>query len=261
MSATKFSGNTGDAAQAPADAVRNPARAVAARVTPAPKSGGPISAKPRRGYAGRSAEQLQRERRERLLEAALDLFAERGYAASPIEVICARARVTTRHFYEAFSGREALLLDLHEQIVSETRRTVSTVLEQAEGGIEQRLRAAVKAFVHRYTDDPRRARVVFVEIAGVHLGSAALRRTLVDNFAEVLRRFASALAGPRPLQPVDYRLGALLLIGGTSEMIVDWLNSSPRPDPGTLVNQLVGFLGLLFSQARASSAPAFEPLN
>ncbi|MEB3029816.1 hypothetical protein VJI72_08500, partial [Parvimonas micra] len=59
-----------------------------------------------------------------------------------------------------------------------------------------------------------------------------------------------ALAGSQPLAPVNYRLGAMLMIGGTSELIVDWLNSSPRAAPETLVGQLVGYIGLLFSYAR-----------
>lgn len=261
MSATKFSGKPGAGVQGPAAAAAGPAAGAAPALAAVSTSGRPAVAKPRRGYGGRSAEQLQRERRERLLEAALELFAERGYAGAPIEIICARARVTTRHFYEAFTGREALLLELHRQIVSETRRAVSAVLESAQGDISQRLRAAVDAFVRRYTDDPRRARVVYVEMAGVHLGSSELRRALVEEYTDVLKRFASALAGARSLQPVDYRLGALLLIGGISEILVDWLNSSPRPDPKLIVDQLVGFIGLLFSQARASSAPAVEPLN
>lgn len=248
MSASHASGQRSRANASPS--ADTPAQAPAPAAAREPSTGEPSAPKPRRGYAGRTAEQLQRERRERLLEAALDLFGTRGYAASPIEAVCAKARVTTRHFYEAFDGREALLLALHEKISSETRRSVGAALAQTPGSIETRLRAGVEAFVHRYTDDPRRARVVFVEIASLHLGHAALRRGLVDEFASVLGRFAQALAGSQPLAPVNYRLGAMLMIGGTSELIVDWLNSSPRAAPETLVGQLVGYIGLLFSYAR-----------
>ncbi|HET7313537.1 TetR family transcriptional regulator, partial [Salinisphaera sp.] len=52
----------------------------------------------KRGYRGLSAEELRRQRHQRLIAAGTALFGERGYAATPIEAVCSQAKVSTRHF-------------------------------------------------------------------------------------------------------------------------------------------------------------------
>jgi AcrR family transcriptional regulator len=58
-----------------------------------------------RVYAGRSAQQRREERRNRLLSAGQDLFGGQGYRTTSIEALCTAAGVSTRAFYEEFSGR------------------------------------------------------------------------------------------------------------------------------------------------------------
>lgn len=55
-----------------------------------------------------SAEPAIRDRREALLRAALDLFAERTYGATPVPEIAARAKVGAGTVYRHFESKEAL---------------------------------------------------------------------------------------------------------------------------------------------------------
>jgi AcrR family transcriptional regulator len=47
--------------------------------------------------------------RERILDVAVELFAERGYAATPVDVICRRADTTPTALYWHFGSKEGLL--------------------------------------------------------------------------------------------------------------------------------------------------------
>ncbi|MCQ0016032.1 TetR/AcrR family transcriptional regulator [Actinomadura madurae] len=129
---------------------------------------------PRRSYGGRSAEERRAERRERLLAAGLELFGTRGYAATSIERLCATASVSTRNFYEEFSGREELLTTLHRGINERAAEAVSAAYaEAADAGLPTRVERAVRAFVTATASDPRRARIAFVEVIGVSAGPGA----------------------------------------------------------------------------------------
>lgn len=55
---------------------------------------------------------LKAERRERLVEAMRDLLAERGYAATTVPDVVARARVSRNAFYEFFQDKEDCYLAL-----------------------------------------------------------------------------------------------------------------------------------------------------
>jgi AcrR family transcriptional regulator len=84
--------------------------------------------KVKRVYGKKNADERVLERRERLLDAALELFSKQGYANTTIEALCAESKVTTRHFYQLFDGREALLLALYNQMIEELELGLLTAM-------------------------------------------------------------------------------------------------------------------------------------
>ena len=112
---------------------------------------------PARRYRGLSADERRSERRARLLEAAADLFGSDGYAATSIERLCARAGVTTRHFYEEFKSREDVLSALCEEMDRATFSAVQSAVEREPDDAEARTRAVVATFITQMLADPRRA--------------------------------------------------------------------------------------------------------
>ncbi|WP_246160576.1 TetR/AcrR family transcriptional regulator [Nocardioides humilatus] len=55
------------------------------------------------------------ETRQRLLDAALEAFAEQGYGATSVEQVCARANFTRGAFYSNFDSLDELFLAMWEQ--------------------------------------------------------------------------------------------------------------------------------------------------
>lgn len=57
--------------------------------------------------------------REKILDAAMSLISERGYAATPIDVICREVNVSPPTIYHHFGSKEGLLAAVVERSVSE----------------------------------------------------------------------------------------------------------------------------------------------
>ncbi|MGH8444653.1 MAG: TetR/AcrR family transcriptional regulator, partial [Solimonas sp.] len=112
-------------------------------------------------------EELKAERRERLLIAAYAIVGGEGYARLSIERVCAAARVATRHYYEHFQGREALLHCLHERIERELWQIVTQALTEPGQDTGERTGTAIRAFVRYALSDPRRTRIMCLESVGV----------------------------------------------------------------------------------------------
>jgi AcrR family transcriptional regulator len=51
------------------------------------------------------------------LHAGLQVFGTYGYANTSISDVCRAAGVTTRHFYEEFASREALLIATYDETI------------------------------------------------------------------------------------------------------------------------------------------------
>ncbi len=94
--------------------------------------------------AARRAAKNEMATRERLLEAAIALFGEHGYAATGTSAICERAGVAKTALYHHFGNKEGLLAEVIERIelswIEEIQKGVYRVPD-AEGRIETLLRS------------------------------------------------------------------------------------------------------------------------
>ena len=209
--------------------------------------------KPARRYAGQSSQERERERRKRLMETGLTLFTELGYQNTTVEKICSQAKVTTRHFYQHFRNREALLEALLAQLREEVTAVVLTAMQER-GNPQQRALNTLKAFVDYYLGDPRRARLGSVESVGVNPRLEALRRKSIHQFAQFITIAANDLVAAGQMPDRDYHLPAVALVGAANELIVEWLTNDTGLDAAEISRQVMLFFRALMNGAAQSSS-------
>jgi len=62
----------------------------------------------KRTYGGLSETERVNERRERFLEAGLEVFGSLGMRGATVRKLCKEASLTERYFYESFTDTDAL---------------------------------------------------------------------------------------------------------------------------------------------------------
>jgi AcrR family transcriptional regulator len=176
----------------------------------------------KRVYGGLGADERRARRRERLLEAGLDLLGDEGWQATTVTAVCERARLTPRYFYESFGDRDELLVAIFDAIVAEVAEQVQRTLSTSPPSMDATVRAAIGAWVNVSTDDPRKGRVAFVEA----LGSEALMRRRLDatrGFAKRLSDQGRAVYGVSPPDGAGLELAGSIVAGGLIETMIEWL--------------------------------------
>jgi AcrR family transcriptional regulator len=68
----------------------------------------------------------------RILEAALELFRERGFDAATMRGIAERAGVATGAAYYYYASKDAIVMDFYERASAEMRESIRLALEKAE---------------------------------------------------------------------------------------------------------------------------------
>lgn len=177
----------------------------------------------KRGYRGLSADELRRQRHQRLIEAGTALFGERGYASTPIEAVCSQAKVSTRHFYEQFGGRESILHAVHDALVAEMEQIIRTSLTTGRSSLTQRVADTIESAVHYLLSDPRRGRIICIEVVGVSAAMEKKRRDTTHALADIIQRYAELMAEAGMLPERDYWLPAVAMVGMFNELIAEWL--------------------------------------
>ena len=218
---------------------------------------------PSRSYGGQTKQEREQARRERLLRAAMDLFGTDGFAATSIEKLCAVAGVTARHFYELFASREELLRAVYDEVVADVRARVVASLNLGPVDPLARIAHALDAFVHAYLDDPRRARIAFLEVVGVSPEMERHRRSVIHDFAFVIRAQAEALAEDGRVDRGDMTLPAIAMTGAVNELLVEWMTRGGSRPMSELIDVLVGlFLAVIEGsdpKRRARRTPQAPP--
>jgi AcrR family transcriptional regulator len=190
-----------------------------------------------RPYRGVPARDRTAARRDQLLAAGLELLGREGYSGTTVRGVCREAGLTPRYFYESFDDLEALLVAVFDQLISETTRDVLAAVEAAPRDAHEKSRAAIGTFVRNLTDDPRRARVAFVEA----LGSEPLMRRRLDTmraFSDLLAAQARDFYRSPAESDTIVDLTASVLVGGMAELLIRWLNGSLDVTRGQLINDL-----------------------
>ena len=171
-------------------------------------------------WNGLSTEERQRERRNLLIEAAYELLATEGMAGTTVRAVCAKARLNPRYFYESFTDLDELLVAVYDDVFRTLQRRSAEAVAAA-GDDAAAMRASVEATVRFIDEDRRRGRILYSEALGnealnlrrIRTGQALVEMVLQDNSRRDVGAQDEHIG----------RLGAAVLVGGFSELLVAWL--------------------------------------
>lgn len=209
------------------------------------------SEKPKRAYRGIAPEQRAAERQQRLLDAALELFARQGYARTTIEQLCSEAKVTARHFYALYPTREALLTDLYDRILHQLREAALLAIHAPGQSFEEKIPSAMQALITHYLADSRLARVGVLESVGVSAAMETRRRAAIHDMAGVIEGFVNAMVSRGELPEHNYHLVCVALVGGINELLAEWLTVDKPPSITELSNEIIR---IFYALIRGSAA-------
>jgi AcrR family transcriptional regulator len=119
-----------------------------------------------RGKHGLSREAVTRSQRERLLHAAAQVTATRGYEATTVADILAEAGVGRETFYELFEDRRDCVLAAHQVLLDDLLERVR-VAYAGPGEWAERCRATIGALLDWFAADPPAGRFLLVELPAV----------------------------------------------------------------------------------------------
>jgi AcrR family transcriptional regulator len=204
----------------------------------------PVPAKRLRG--GRhdlSREEVVGSQRRRLLDATVNAVAERGYAATTVADVIARAGVSRSTFYEQFADKEDCFVAAHKDLIDRLVSYVSSAYASAET-LADKVRLGLRAFLEALAARPEGARYALVEVMAAGPRAHEQHRAAVSAF---VRFFGEA----RELADNGEELPASLshvVVGGVTtlvfeEVIAGRAQSLPKLLPELVYLALVPYVG------------------
>lgn len=178
----------------------------------------------RRNFRGLSLEQRQRERRAKLMEAGLQVYGTQGFFSVTVRDVCAEAKLTERYFYESFKNSEQLFKVIYLQLIEQQQQLVMSAVMRSSGlSHEQMIRAGLAVFLRGLQDDPRMARILFIDAV---LVSELHGTTIVDaisRFDRMVQGFMLLMLPDAHRRGVSLSLMSTGLNGYVTHIVIRWV--------------------------------------
>ena len=173
----------------------------------------------------RTAESLRAGKRDAILRAATDVFAERGYFNAQVADVARAAGVAAGTVYLYFRSKDDLLVSIFERTMREAIADARACMEPLRDPIAQ-LRAIARVHLDRMGRDRSLAVVFQVELRQSTKFMERFSSTLLREYLGVIR--AVIADGQKTgvfRKEINPTLAAKLFFGGLDEMATNWVLS------------------------------------
>jgi AcrR family transcriptional regulator len=178
--------------------------------------------------------------RERILDAALDVFADKGYYDTRLDEIVDESDTSKGAIYFHFPNKERLFLALVDQFADHLERQVNEAIQKEPAGME-RVRAALKTCLQTFGKYRRPAKIMLVQAVGLGSTFEAKRNEINDRFASLIETYLLEAIELGEIEPVDTEVVAYAWMGSLYGVVIRWVYTG-EPEPQRIMDGLLPLL-------------------
>lgn len=206
-----------------------------------------------------SRQQVAASQRRRLLQAMVELGAERGFASLTLADIVGRARVARSTFYEHFADKQQCFLETFDYAAERVLEHVLALVPPPTGSSDSPVNVYIGKLLELCLEEPGLVRVVAADAEA--LGAAAIerQRAIRDQLAGGLVTLRDFLRHDEPrLAPISH-VRALGIVGAMTEVLQYTFYTHGIEAIPTLQPELAAIVLALLEAPAAQSEPADRP--
>lgn len=187
----------------------------------------------------RPRQQRSERTRDQILEAAVEVFAQHGYAHGTTNRIAERADISIGSLYQYYPNKDAILIELAgRHLDAGVAATADRLKAGAIASVEDAIRDIVVATIDNHRQDPEFLRVLIEQAPRTH----QLMAKVAERQQESVQAMKKLLAGQHEVV-VDDKDAAARLVVLTIESVVHQAMAAPQDlAPDALQTELVAML-------------------
>ena len=165
--------------------------------------------------------------RQRLLDAAETVFAEKGYHGAAVDDIARKSDSSKGGFYFHFSNKEAIFLALIDSLTPRLEAAIERAISVEPDPVAQ-LDAALRTVFETFSHHQRLSKILLVEAVGLGHGFDEKLMLVRGRFAAMIQRRLDLAVQSGRIPPVETETVAWAWFGAINEIVTRWLVSG-RP--------------------------------
>ena len=162
--------------------------------------------------------------RDRILSAAVDIFARKGYHGTGVEDIVQASGTSKGAFYHYFPSKQQIFMTLMDDLAALVEQSVESAISVEQGALAK-VEAALRVVIETAAGQRDLAKILLVEAVGLGPESEKKRLEIHNRFAGLIRRHLDRAIEEGSLPAQDSVVVSQAWIGAINEIISQWLVS------------------------------------
>jgi AcrR family transcriptional regulator len=166
--------------------------------------------------------------RERILRAALEVFARKGYHRAVVDDIVRASETSKGAVYHHFPNKEAIFLALVDDFAARLADAVARAIAGSHGALGK-VEAALRAGLETFARNRDLARLLLLEALSLGPAYEIKRTEIHERFAALIGGYLDQAVEEGAIPKLDTRVATLAWLGAVNEVVIQWL-SRGEPD-------------------------------
>lgn len=182
----------------------------------------------------------EQDTRQRILEAAVEAFASRGFHDTKVSDIVDRSRTSKGAVYFHFPSKKDIFLGLVDEFAGLLEDRLEGALASADSGLEK-VNAALSICLDTFTRYRKLAKIFLIQAAGLGQEFEEKRLEIHRRFIDIIEDQLRSAQQEGSLSGIDPEITAYAWMGAINEVVISWVHDA-HPDPEAAFPALRTFL-------------------
>jgi AcrR family transcriptional regulator len=169
--------------------------------------------------------------RERILEAAEKLFAEKGFHETAMDEIVRASKVSKGGVYFHFPSKEELFFALLDKLADALQREVQREIARRRGAVAK-IQGALEVVLRTLTSQRHLAQIILRQGHGLGPSFERKRLEIYSRFARLIKENLDEALAEGSIPPINTEITAYAWLGAINELVLRWIYTG-QPDPLT----------------------------
>ena len=168
------------------------------------------------------------ETRTRILEAAVKVFATKGYHDTKVDDIVSESNTSKGSFYFYFPSKQDIFLALSDTFADLLESRITQAMEKETHGMQQ-MDAALRTALGLFSQYRGLAKIALVQAVGLGAIFEERRRAINNRLTGIIQSRLERAAANGSIPPLQAEITARAWVGALNEVVIHWIYTGAPP--------------------------------
>ena len=160
--------------------------------------------------------------RSKILEAAVNVFAQKGYHETRVDDIVTESKTSKGSVYFYFPSKQDIFLGLIDTFSGLLESRLNEAIQNEKHGIQQ-MDSALQVSLNLFSQYRTLAKIVLIQAVGLGAAFEERRREINNRFTRIIQARLDRAVSDGSIPALQTDLAARIWVGALNEVVVNWI--------------------------------------